>query len=414
MIHQIISQNTNYLDFQYRISEAISDVLYTGSYGGLVTPKCVFHKGDTYMTGTDDNTNRNPVLFRYRQSDDSVVGVDVGTIDNFDPLFHQHPSIFIKEDFIYIMMVNGHGQDIKIWKSNTTDIADGFTLFHTITGNFSYVDVYSKPNGSLYFLSRTLGGMNHQIGVSDTEDYTSWTVTQITNPDFSTTDNRHYPNIPIPYGNNDWFYFCINLRNETNTPTDTETYFGHAYYKTQDFETFYSLDETYSKNISIDGVFTPSEIETNLTYVGSTSDDRNYVGASWGCVINDEIYNAYYDSNISYWKFYKINALGVKTEFQCFIPNVQTTVNFSYNFSFYYNENNLIIRTSTRKFYTSDLSFNNQVEYFDITESSGEVLANATIPPYNFKDVSGKYLLGGATSSLGKFPYFITEDKFIR
>ena len=413
MIQQIIIQDViDDFYYKYNLNTSISDVIYTGSYGGLVTPKSTFNKGDTYITGVTDESTRNPVIYRYRSSNNSIVGVDVGTIDNIDPLEHQHPAVIIVDDYVYVFMVNGHGEDIKIWKSNTVNIEDGFTLFNTITGTpFTYLNATKKNDDSIYFLSRVgFGGTNefgHTIGRSNKNDYTTWSVQNITDPNYSTTDNRHYPNIPTPY-NNEWYYFCINLRNETNTP---EVYFAQAYYKTKDFETYYSLDESFSKNISLSGVITASEVESNLTYIGSTSAESTYVGASLGCVVNDVVYNAYFDV-LDYWKFYKIEN-GIKTEYPCLIPNLNTNSNFSYNIRFKYNGNNLVL-IGDRKIWSCNLDFSNLQIIYDYGNDSVSTIADATLLPNNLNLVYGDYIFGGNFDSLGEFPYYVTNDKFIR
>src|SRR5690606_10616275 len=122
-------------------------LFYSGSYGNLCTPKSVWRNGATYITGYKDfSTNNSPVILRWKNG--ILEMEEVGTIDFSDALQHQHPAVLIIDDYIYVFAVNGHGRPIKIWKSNSPDnISDGFTLHHTISGDFGYCNLRKLSDG---------------------------------------------------------------------------------------------------------------------------------------------------------------------------------------------------------------------------------------------------------------------------
>lgn len=414
ILQQIIQQFSDAFFYRYGFTEEISDVIYSGLYV-QVAPKCWYYNGDTYFTAVTSEATRNPVLYRYRSSDDSIVGVDVGTIDNTDPLNHQNPAIAVVDDFIYVLMVNGHGQDIKIWKSDTTDISDGFTLFHTITDfDFGYLHTYRRNNYQ-YFLSRdTQSDFGSIVGKSADSSFVSWDVNRVTLAEKPTTGYRHYPYIPTPYNEDNWNYFSITLRNDnaSSDPDQIFMYFGHAFYKTQDFVTYYSLDENFSKNVVSSGAITQSEVNSNLMYIGSESTDEDYTSHFQGCVINGVIYGSYVSQSINYHKFYKIEN-GVKTEYECNIPNLSINP-FSFNvLTILSNGNNLVIRVSGGDVYVCDFNFNNQSIAYTVADNQIYPI-NAPIYPFNLDEVGEIYALGGQQVYTGAFPYIVTNDKFIR
>lgn len=412
MLLQVISQsNADASEIQKFVS-VDEDYYYIGSYGALVSPVSVWHKGATYITGTlDASTNNAPVILKWEDStlefNDSV-----GTIDNFDVLEHSHPSILIIDDYIYIFQVNGHDQDIKVWKSNSQEDISAFTLHHTILGDFNYCNPRLLDDGRVVILSREgYPDFTHQIAISAANDYTSWTLKDLTATDFVANDVRHYPSHPYMYGSNSWHYIGISLRDENTSPNGIETYFGQAIYKTQDFITFYSLDENFSKNIDVSGALTRSEIETNLMIVGTNAAQTTYVGPMQFIVVNDVCYSKYYDNTANYFKFLKVDTDGTITTYPCNIPNLDTTINFSYKFSMWYNGSNIVISTSLG-IYAINLSLNNLQLKRLYTEDGEDNTPQAVSFPFNLDAVSGSYLFGGSTTE-GVFPYYITSDKFL-
>lgn len=398
----IVEQNSDLFLFQEYTGN--SEIFYSGRYGALVYPKCVYHNGYTYLTCVLDDINRDPILLRYGNGETRTV--QVGQIDNFDPLYHQHPSIQIINDFIYIFMVNGHGTDIKIWKSNTTDMTDGFRLHHTIIGFYGYCSTRLLKDGRVIILSRVTALNFAQVFmISAVNDYTSWTVRETTETEYATTDVRHYPSMPKHYGNNEWQYFGISLRNDTPA---TEVYFGQAIYKTKDYETFYSLDQSFKKNIVVDGELTPVEVENNLMILGSNTNSTTYVGTMNAIIINDVVYGSGFDSGV--WKFYKIEN-GTTTFFDCNLPNLPSEANFSYNLDHYYNGKNLII-FSKGVAYTSDFNYSQitpRFKYYNLGNPTG---INIVAPPINYQDINENYLLVGSDKEVGVVPYYLTNERF--
>jgi hypothetical protein len=394
----------------------ISNLYYSGSYGALVSTKSWYYKKATYVTGTESSaTNNSPIILKYNHETQILENVKVGTIDNYDSLEHSHPAIIIKNGAIYIYQVNGHGTDIKIWKSNVNEsIADGFTLHHTIPGNFGYCNPRLLNDGSVVLVSRlTSSGStvySQVIAKSQPNDYTSWTVKQVTEADHAATGIRHYPSFPNIYGNNTWFYGGISLRHKDTPTGGDEDYFGQAIWKTQDFTTFYSLDGNWSKNIDVNGVITGSEIEANLMVAGTNSAPNKYIMPLQFIVVNDTIYSRYFEEADGYFRWMKIDPSGTINTYPIGIPNIDTTNNFSYKMNMNYNGNNLVILTNG-KIYGLDLNFGNQT-FFDQYKYDGETEPlDVAVLPYNFPDINEEYMIAGSTDS-GNFPYILTSNKF--
>ncbi len=402
LLKSLLKSFTKYVSFN-------DEYYYIGSYAALVSSKCIYYNGATYMTAQKDATTKNaPAIFKWKNG--VLEYATVGAIDNADGLEHSHPAILEIQGYIYIFQVNGHGKDIKIWKSNTIDsITGGFTLHHTITGTFGYCNPRLLADGRVIIQSRETANVATQYGnilsISAIGDYTTWTNKVLTNPDFDVTLDRHYTSMPYTYGTNNWHYIGGTLRNEFNS---NAIYTGQFIYKTQDFITYYSLDGLFSKNIDVSGNLTPSEIETNLMIVG-TNQANNYVHPLWFNVINDVTYSYYYDAATSYFRFMKTEN-GVITSYPCEILGLDTTPNLGFRMGILFNGFNLVIYTD-KAVYACDMNFGN-TQLIKKLVSDGELnpLLSYLIPS-NLNEVSGDYLIGGSTTG-GEFPYYITNNKF--
>lgn len=379
-----------------------------------IYPQMYYYDGYTYQGATKNVSNRDPILLRFNQRDNSVIHVDVGTIDNFDPIFHQRPIPIEYNGFIYVIQVNGHGQDIKIWKSNTTDVADGFTLDTTISdNNYGYINLHKRSDDSIIIGSRLTTQTPYNYGhvLVRSSDWSTFSSVITTDPDYATTNHRHYMMLPLEYGTNTWLYVGIMSRNDSGNQ-----YFSQGYYKTQDFNTFYSLDETFNKNVASTTPVTDAEVETNFNIIGSTASDTVRVQASNGCVIDDVIYGSYFDNvTDNYWRFYKITGMGVKTEYECTIVGLDTdrVTDTNSAITITYNGNNLVW-SFDGAIYTCDLEFNNQKLVFQATDTDGNDLTNNIYPMSNIQDVNGRYALFIGGGGVGTARYYITSDKFIR
>lgn len=382
-------------------------LFYSGNYGRVCAPKSIFYNGATYITGTDGEENRNPILIRYLNG--RIDTVRVGTIDNYDELFHQNATVMGIDGYIYVFCVNGHGEAVKIWKSNTPDIVDGFTLHYQLEIKAGYLNTKMLSDGRCLMVIRITGTFTHQyaqmICISAVNDLTSWQTITPMDAEYATYDIRFYPSYIQPYGDNEWQYFGISLRSDDTTVTGTQTYMGQAIYKTKDFETFYNLSETFSKNIVVDGIITALEVKNNFTVVGWDDVDV-YFGTLWAIIINDVIYGSYFNPDDMYFKFYKIEN-GVKTEYPCEIPDLPTTPNFSYMINLYYNGDNIVIHCFG-KIYSCGFDFSGLTLLKTLPSD-----INLALLPEPFTDVIGKeYMIAGTNVYQGYFPYVITNEIF--
>lgn len=387
---------------------------YSGSYGMLVSSKSWYYNGVTYLTGVENTTtNNSPIIIKYTHSNGLLEFEKVGTIDNYDAGEHSHPALIIKDGFIYVYQVNGHGKEIKVWKSNVAEsISDGFTFHFTIPGNYGYCNPRLYADGRVVVMSRlTLHPGTEEysqvLNISAPNDYTLWTKKIITQSDYSTYGNRHYPAFPFEYGTNSWIYGGVTLRNDIGL----ENYFGQCIWKTTDFITFYNLTETFSKNIDTLGAISRQELEDHFTLFGTNTNMTGYVKPLQFIVIDDVVYSSYFDETEGYFRFYKVDSLGNLITYPLQIQGIDTIDNGSFKFTIYYNGNNLLVLVNG-KIYGFDLNFSNMT-FFDQYNYAGDVSPlNAAILPWNLPEVSGDYMIAGSTEE-GSFPYIITDNKFL-
>lgn len=397
---------------------------YISGFYSSNKPKCLFHNGATYLTAYDETEFRNPILMRWK--DGVSVSVQVGTQSITDPLDHQHPTIFIKDDFIYIVQTNGHGDEMKIFKSRTTDILDGFDLHHTIAGNFGYVNPVVLPDDRVVIISRVTSIPAFRFGqlvlVSDPNDFTTWEEIVMTDPAYVSTEYRHYPHSITKYEDDGvWHYQGLNLRTDEN---NLFAYFAQCILKTPkdgDFKTWYNVDESFSKNVELDGKITNTELENNYTVVGWES-DTTYCNNAYTISIRDTLYGQYFNNFEGKWKFFKINPKGVKTEVDVpldIFNNLPTTNAFGVPIRTWYNGKNLIItniNTGGGFLYTCDLDYSNFEKVFQYYTYDNVKNASRMILPENFLDVNDRYIAGGSGGTEGtengEIPYFVLEEKF--
>lgn len=390
-----------------------------GRYGNLSKPTSIWHKGATYVMGfTGLEDNNSPVIIKYKGNVVTYAKVAQSTVQ--DPGQHAFPAILIIADFIYVFQVNGHGEPMRVFKSNTAEsIEDGFTLISTIGDFFGYCLPRLLPDGRVFILTRNTGSSprySQKMAISTPNNYTSWTVKNLADSGWGTNLVRHYPSTPFYYGVNQWNYLAIQHRYD-QTP---ETYFAQSIYKTQDFITFYSLDGNFSKNIDANGVLTQTEIYDNLTIIGSGASRSTYVGGVNIIVINDVIYGNYFNQGTKTIHFYKItNGVLTETPTPFDFNNTPGGMSITQLFHFYNGQNLIHMATETRgdiNIYSSDLNFNNIEFQLSIKQPNEEDPINEPVIPFNINEIEGEYIIGGTgnliTSANGKFPYIVIENKF--
>jgi len=389
----------------------------------LCSPICRWYNGATYTTGQRvDSTNNAPLIWKYK--DGVLEYAFVGTIANNDPLTHNHPAIIIDASgFIYLFVVDGHGEPIKIYKSDVAEsIVDGWTLHHTIAGiqvgyiNLNYrggvVNIHTRNTGDApQYSSRLL--------YSGTNDFTTWTDVNLTESQDGASEQyygRHYPQNVEHYGTNTWHYFAINARYDRPT---AEVYYAHAIIKTQDFATFYNLNETSNydatvTNISHINLFTDYIVAGSLDTPLSAINGANYI------VINDVVYGSYFDRLNDQFKFIRYIG-GTQTEYPCNLPirkgfpttNINACV-------FRYNGTNLVLQIRADDGYkiaVCDLNFENQKVVLDLTDSVlGDSIDTAELP-INMDEITGDWMLAGGdgfeeAATEGLFKYQILDTVF--
>ena len=393
-----------------------NDVYWSGTWANHFSPTILWVNGATYALATKAEPNRSPLLYRYGNG--QIDSVQVGTITKFDTtnLYHPKSSIVYVDGHFYVGVINGHGEELLVFKSNTSNITDGFNLEATVNGEFGYISGYYK-DGRIVWLTRQTAppnGYYKRVIYSNINDYSTYTNLQTTQG--STSFLRHYPTSPKLYGYNEWYYFCVGLRNGSSSPS---YYYNQVIYKTKDFETFYSLDENLSKNLSV-SPFTQSELDNELSVVRNSSNTYN-IGTPIGFVLNDVYYGSYWNEDDDYLRFFKYDS-SVRTDYPCYIPDLSQDQTEFRQLQLYYNGKNIVIVSSAlNKIYTCSLNFSNQQEVFDFSNQT-ELELSAGLPQ-NFDEVVGNYIICGKfdvsnvytpSPPVSNFPYIETQDKFIR
>lgn len=377
-----------------------------GFYANLVSPRSIWYNGSTYIMGNNtSDDNNSPFILQYKNG--SITYEFVGLINNADPLQHAHGGVLEIGGYLYVFSVDGHGENMLIWKSNSIEnVSGGFTLHDTITGDFGYANAMYK-NNRMIILTRSTNpvgtpNMSHVILYSDENDFTTWTEKTVTDADYSVTADRHYPALPYHYGTNTWYYFGVQIRQDSG---GSGYMWAQCIYKTQDFVNYYSLDENFSKDIDISGEITQAELLSNCAIFQAASKTVVCSGLN-GIILNDEYYGSFYDTDESKWKWVHIDSSGTQTETDIPLtldaPTISTPLAFN---MMYYNGQNLVHKIN-ENIYKSRLDFS------DLELIDGVDFDERKIIPLNLDEVTGEYMMGGSLTE-GDFYYNITSNKFL-
>ena len=178
--------------------------------------------------------------------------------------------------------------------------------------------------------------------------------------------------------------------------------------KTTDYNTFSSYDNAFSKDVSVSGTITNTEIG-DYCLINQTLSDTYNTGYMLSIQVDDVFYGIVEKSDGNHYIFKIVE--DVMTETLITIPN------FDKNKYLYYNGNNLLITCRVdegvngikNKIYGVPLDLGSFTEMFSVDADSGQSVLNL---PENLDIVDGEYAIPLSISS-NDFSVYLTSDKFI-
>lgn len=240
-----------------------------------------YYNGKSYVVwmkrnaGDWDNEN---VVFNINNSTGVIsAGVDIGkTSADVDDL-HAHGTIFVTSTGRILVFRTEHNSPIYLTYSDD----DGATWSADITisadqNDYMQIEEY---NSKIWMWSRYGTGnatKNLKMWYSD-DNGATWNDAGI----FVTLDAnmRAYPSQSPKRNDTNWVYCAFNRRNDAvGGITFPETYF----LKTQDGDTYYNVDGSWNKQVSVGGAITQAELNTNalIESVAETQDFNIWITTS--------------------------------------------------------------------------------------------------------------------------------------
>lgn len=262
--------------------------IYTATGTGLASSRMSWTKRMLYRNGKTFRVYANylatdpygqVMIFVF----DNQKGFDRPTIlgnvlSGFDG--HYLPSMEIAPDpsdatdRIYVVQENLHNSPLDFYKSGANNSYSKFTQLTDIGTDLAYANLLSKDNGNRFIWSRGIA-FDWDIYVTEASNKmetwgTQLRVSEAPSPELDTL--RHYPGVPFGFqkANGKWG-LLITARNDTN-----EAYYRHYWVETDDtLRTYNNVQETWSRNITTDGILTDSLLNTNAKYFESSGSTVN-------------------------------------------------------------------------------------------------------------------------------------------
>lgn len=187
---------------------------------------------------------------------------------------HPHPVLMFKNNKIYAFQEQPHNTPLRILKSRAdNDVSGGFDQLVAEVGNtISYSNMVDNGTyiGNWYRAAPPSDYDGYLLRTTDIESWSGGGNMVLEFSDFAGFD-RVYPSAPFNNKVGNWFYFEAVLRNDA-----TENKWGSGYvFKTQDFQTVYSVSEDYSRDLTL-GKVSGANANSFLRYHTLTSTQEGY------------------------------------------------------------------------------------------------------------------------------------------
>lgn len=387
----------------------------------LIRPGMLWQNGVTYFCGVNPYTlNNNRIrMFSYNHFTtmflDKFVGDGTTTPDSYN---HPQSWMWLENGYIYTGQTDSHNAPINVYKSNSQDtINDNFAQLTDIPSENAYPKLFKTANDKVAVSVRKFqtGLYDHDLAInlSNAGIEGTFTMSEITKNDSSTSLFWYYNQVPVIYGKNEVNVLIGNLR-----ASATVKFFAHAILvASDDFQNYNNYDNSYSNDLAVDKI-SNSEIDTYYTINGSQGDLTQDLGYMTAVKVDDVLYAYAIKSGTTDAYIFKIDfniANPTVESVQINIPNL-TRGNGLHEVYLYYNGANILLSCLTddgvqaKKEICStpmDLSSFSQQYTYNVSNSSQEPI----VLPENLDVVTGEYLMH-LISVTDQAYFYLTKDKF--
>lgn len=416
----------------YGIISFFTGIVNIGTYfiGGrfriYANPSMIWYNGSTYSVGYEDFNTNNQVWIT-KQTGKTLLSYEVGSGTSVpDSINHAMPIILRDNSgYLYVIQNISNADSFRYWKSDYPELDNAgtptgtFTLVGSFSANAIYIGLLKQDGfdckfitraGSPEIYSQSIISLNLDTGVNST--------LQITDVSF-VDDIRHYPVVPIFYGQSDYRFGGINHRNNSASPL---IFYKLSLWITSDFNEIENIGQTWSKDVGVSGAITDAELDSNFAIVGSDAVNTAGLGAvdtqgANAIQINDDLYVVYRtDTNEhTIFKF----TVGTATAVASYViphPIYQLLGGASNSSYLYYNGSNIVMTLCKDAagfdagIYTINLDLTNFTFIRDLVVEDTLYIGM----PSNLDQVTGEYLIWGHDDfeGVGDVPYIITNNKW--
>lgn len=274
------------------------------AYNILTSPTSIYYNGSTYSLGYESNTYDNQAWI-VKQTGFSLETNKAGVGTNGqEPFNHPAPLLIIDDNgYIYVIQNEFHVTPFNLWRSDNPEDISSFSLIGQFDTDGAYLVLVKQDNTDAVFVTRSgdanSGGFHQSILQVNLLD-ASYTKTQVSIADYSTTDIRHYPLYQYrKVGNSTTYFGAIQDRRDSDLK-----YLKVSLWKTTDFVNFSNLDGTFTKDVVTNGAITVQELEDNYKFIQSNTNDNNISILNSIIQVDDDLYVSYNADDVRYLEKY--------------------------------------------------------------------------------------------------------------
>lgn len=414
LLQDIISQsNIGQTEEFVEVVRAIPNLLRVGDWQ-FVKPSVLWQDNRTFFSADKPfgAFNNQIIMIQIDHNSGEFYFTDVGIgTDEPDEFNHPVPFVWLEDGYVYCGQTNTHNDPIDVYKSNSiNDIRSGFTKLPQILGNNAYPQLFKTNDNKTVFAVRLfpqgVGNFNLAVQKSDAGiegDFTEVLITE------NTSGYRNYNGATVNYGTQTFNYVISNIRNDSND----NKYFASALFKTTDFITYSNFNDSFSKNVVVDGAISVSDISANFMINGSFDEDLEDYGFFNSIMVNDVIYGVTIKESTTDYYIFKIE----NGELETVLLNVPNIDKQFFAPFLYFNGLNLIISVRTddgvfeqkKELWGISTDLLTQTKVYEFTDFSN--FGRPIYLPDNLDQVNGEYAMC-VDSGSGEAIFVYTSNKF--
>jgi hypothetical protein len=237
------------------------------SYPSLYSPNCWYDNGRTYMPIRQSHTTSNGrigILQYYNgEVTQQFMSSDPGSLD-----YHDNPVIITDGAGKIFIFHEQHITDrSEVWVNSAPYDITTFSLQGISALIGDYPKLFRINPTSYFIIGRRI---LYTLNVTSFDGTNFGTPFQLSQADAETSNYRHYP---FGYVNgftdkNGWFNLRVAKRIYVTEQFYTKYY--HMKCSGDDINTWYNIDETFSKDVVANGELTETELDANFKYADNT------------------------------------------------------------------------------------------------------------------------------------------------